>query len=73
MRYITVGQLREIIHDVPNNTIVLTPCYDHSFRTVEAFITNVLYFPKERIFGEPSGDDEMDREVGINISALIIG
>lgn len=38
-RYMTVGQLRKFIKDIPEDTPVVVPGYDHSYDEASAYFT----------------------------------
>ena len=43
MRYTNVGDLKRILADLPDNTPVLVPSLDHSYREAEATAGHALY------------------------------
>lgn len=69
---LTIKKLKEIIQDLPDNTIIMVPFQDHSFRECSAYSNEILYDRKSHIFSESSGDEEYDRELGVKINAVII-
>ncbi len=43
MRNITIKQLKDLIKDLPDETMVLSPDGDHAYRKVHAEVTTALY------------------------------
>lgn len=64
MRNATVGQLKKLLQDVPDDTLVVVPASDHSYREVSASVTTAIldarYDHLSEDFGggyEPEHDD----------------
>ena len=66
---LTIGQLKKIIKDLPDNDLVLTNSQDHSYRHIYADYTSVL---KSGCYYSQDHDIDLESEEK-RINALIIG
>ena len=63
MREFTVGKLRKLIENVPDDTIVLTHGYDHSYDSVDIRLSTSLFDGVyEEDFGEQFTPETEDKK-----------
>jgi hypothetical protein len=71
----TVGELKRLLADVPDNTLILAPSSDHSYRLVSGSVMDVAVEKAERggrLFSEWSGNlAHYDGSVGV-VKAVVI-
>ena len=68
-----VGELKEFLKAVSDDTIILTSDYDHNYRNVSIHISTVLEVKKDRIWCEDFGEDQTpEEEYGKRIVAVIV-
>lgn len=64
----TVGKLRELIANLPDDTPLLKPALDHSYQTADAEVGIALYDDECATWSE----HEADYESGCQVTALIV-
>jgi hypothetical protein len=52
----TIKQLKQIIADLPDDSVILVPAPDHTYRNVGAHITTALYDADHESWAEDWGD-----------------
>lgn len=71
MRPLTVGQLKEKLTGVSDNTIIVRPSSDHSYRPASACVTTARYDRETESLGEDY-DGATDDEDGKQINVVVI-
>jgi len=71
MRQLTVGQLKQLIYKLRDDTAVLVPAPDHSYRPARAEIV-LARLSSRGDWSEDDGDEKLDNELGSRYQALII-
>lgn len=73
MKPITVGKLKSIINGLPDNTPLVTPSPDHSYRFCDIIKDTVLYNSNTKQLTEDHGESVTpEAEYGKRIDAIII-
>jgi hypothetical protein len=67
----TVGELKELIANLPDNTSVIIPTYDHAYRSCNADVSTALFEDGEwcQDFGE---EYTPDSEYGQRLQVVIM-
>lgn len=69
---LTVGQLKKLIADLPDNMDVVTPGSDHSYLNASGWVTDTAYDEGYGGHFEYAGDEHMN-EHEVKSRALVIG
>ncbi len=67
----TVGELKKLIENIPDNTVILSPADDHNFDRVGLSIGTALY--GSHIWTEDHGEATPEKEFGKRYDVLIVG
>lgn len=70
-RRITVGELRDLIKGMDDETVVLVPGDDHSYRRADASVGTAGYSKKFQMYFEWYGEENAG-ETEVPVPALII-
>lgn len=71
MRHITVRELKQLIYAERDETVVLLPAADHSYRPASASVALARLHPRHG-WSEDDGEDAITNELGTRFRALII-
>ena len=67
-----VGKLKEMLKNVDDKAIVVSPCGDHSYRMPEAGVTTGLYCRRRNMWSEDHGESiTPESEWGVRIPILV--
>ena len=67
----TVGELKRLIKDLPDDLPILAPMADHCYREVELYAGHAYYHPHNH-WNEDIGDDDEAKELGLGIKYQVL-